>query len=75
MIHVVVVVLLLFASLCVSCVYWHISTVLTVRVCVCVAPGLMSARLSSLDDSYREAFPGDGQWMAALQDSAGTCVT
>ncbi len=45
-----------------------------VCVCVCVAPGLMSARLSSLDEKYRDTFPEDGHWMSALQDSAGVCV-
>ena len=32
-------------------------------------PGLMSARLSSLDDDYQSTFPDENQWIEALQDS------
>ena len=31
--------------------------------------GLMSARLSSLDDDYQSTFPVENQWIEALQDS------
>ena len=49
-------------------------------VCVCVSvcmsgyptvPGLMAARLASLDDEFLSSFPLDGHWVAGLQDSIG----
>lgn len=47
---------------------------LIILYCVFIAllipdPGLMSARLSSLDDDYQSTFPDENQWIEALQDS------
>ncbi len=39
--------------------------------CCDVAAGLMSTRLSSLDNQFLEAFPLGGSWIEALQDSVG----
>ena len=53
-------------------------------VCVCVSvcmsgypavPGLMAARLASLDDEFLSSFPLDGHWVAGLQDSIGELTT
>ena len=35
------------------------------------APGLVSARVCTLDEEFVATFPSDSQWIEALQDSVG----
>ena len=44
---------------------------MTYNITCDAAAGLMSARLSSLDDQFLEAFPLSGPWLEALQDGVG----
>ena len=35
------------------------------------APGLVAARVCTLDEDFVATFPSDTQWIEALQDSVG----
>ena len=38
---------------------------------MCVAPGLMSARLANIDEQYQSTFPMAGNWTSVLKDTVG----